>query len=88
MIFQNGIKPGAMWQWDWKGIWAWRGNGFMAKTVEIPAGFVSQETVLGLAGGYNYNEIYINGKQVFAGILKGEKREVDCSEKHLESGRK
>jgi sialate O-acetylesterase len=74
--FSKWHKAGAMNQWDWNGIWAWRGNGFMAKTVEVPAGFISQETVLGLAGGYNYNEIYIDGKQVFAGILKGEKREV------------
>jgi sialate O-acetylesterase len=62
-------------QWDWKGIWAWRGNGFMAKTVEIPGNFVAQETTLGLAEGNSYIEIYINGKQVFAGITKG-KREI------------
>ncbi len=64
-----------MWQWDWQGIWAWRGNGWMARKVEIPPGFVAQETTLGLAESYSYNEIYINGKQIFAGILKG-KREI------------
>ncbi len=74
--FTKWHKAGAMGQWDWQGIWAWRGNGFMAKTVEVPAEFVGKETILGLAGGFNYNEVYINGKQVFAGILKGEKREV------------
>lgn len=62
-------------QWDWKGIWAWRGNGFMARTVEIPEDFGARETTLGLAESYSYNEIYINGKQIFTGILKG-KREV------------
>ncbi len=62
-------------QWDWKGIWAWRGNGFMAKKIEIPQSFVAQETTLGLAESYSYNEIYINGKQIFSGILKG-KREL------------
>ncbi len=62
-------------QWDWKGIWAWRGNGFMARDVEIPADFVARETVLGLAESNSYNEIYINGKQIFAGVTKG-KREI------------
>ncbi|HEY8562881.1 MAG TPA: sialate O-acetylesterase [Pyrinomonadaceae bacterium] len=64
-----------MGQWDWKGIWAWRGNGFMARRVEIPADFVDRETVLGLAESYSYNEIYINGRQIFSGILRG-KREI------------
>ncbi len=62
-------------QWDWKGIWAWRGNGFMARDVEIPANFAARETVLGLAESNSYNEIYINGKQIFAGVTKG-KREI------------
>jgi sialate O-acetylesterase len=52
-------------QWDWKGIWAWRGNGFFARDVEIPPDFANRETVLGLAESNSYNEIYINGKQIF-----------------------
>ena len=72
-------------QWDWKGIWAWRGNGFMAKKVEIPNNFVAQETTLGLAEGNSYNEIYINGKQVFAGVLKG-KREIKIAQNTWKSG--
>ena len=60
-----------MGQWDWKGIWAWRGNGFMAKTVEIPSEMVAQSTTLGLAENFSYNEIYINGKLVSAGVLRG-----------------
>lgn len=62
-------------QWDWKGVWAWRGNGYMARQIDIPANFVDQETTLGLAENYSYNEIYINGKEVFSGILRG-KREI------------
>ena len=60
-----------MWQWDWKGIWAWRGNGFMAKTVDIPAEMTTQVTTLGLAELYSYNEVYINGKLISAGLFKG-----------------
>lgn len=61
-------------QWDWQGIWAWRGNGYMAKDISIPAEMVSQVTTLGLAECYSYNEIYINGKLVSAGVLKGARK--------------
>jgi sialate O-acetylesterase len=73
--FTKWIANNPMGQWDWKGIWQFRGNGFMARKVEIPADFVEQETTLGLAESYSYNEVYINGLQVFKGILKG-KREI------------
>lgn len=69
--FSNWLKASPMWQWDWKGIWAWRGNGFMAKTVEIPAEMTSQVTTLGLAEQFSYNEVYINGKLAAAGLLRG-----------------
>ena len=72
-------------QWDWKGIWSWRGNGFFARDVEIPAEFASQETVLGLAESNSYNEIYINGKQIFSGITKG-KREIKVPQNIWKSG--
>lgn len=58
-------------QWDWKGIWAWRGNGFMAKTLDIPADMTDKITTLGLAENFSFNEIYINGNLVSAGLMKG-----------------
>ena len=61
----------ALTQWDWQGIWAWRGTGYMTKDITIPAEMVNQITVLGLAECYSYNEIYINGKMVSSGIQKG-----------------
>lgn len=73
--FSKWISANPMGQWDWKGIWAWRGNGFMARKVEIPPEFIARETTLGLAESYSYNEIHINGKMIFAGITKG-KREI------------
>ncbi|MEP7037661.1 MAG: sialate O-acetylesterase, partial [Acidobacteriota bacterium] len=72
-------------QWDWKGIWAWRGNGFFARDVEIPKNFVGQETILGLAESNSYNEIYINGNQVFSGIIKG-KREIKVPQNTWKKG--
>ncbi|HRI61413.1 MAG TPA: sialate O-acetylesterase [Saprospiraceae bacterium] len=72
--FSSWLSADPMWQWDWKGVWAWRGNGFMGKTVEIPAEMTSQITTLGLAENFSYNEIYINGKLVSAGLMKGTRR--------------
>jgi sialate O-acetylesterase len=83
--FSKWLSASPIGQWDWKGIWAWRGNGFMAKKVEIPENFVGQETMLGLAESYSQTEVYINGKQIFTGILKG-KREIDVPKTSWKSG--
>ncbi len=83
--FSKWHSGSPMWQWDWQGIWAWRGNGFMARKVEIPQNFIAQETTLGLAESYSFNEIYVNGRQIFAGILKG-KREIIVPKNTWQSG--
>ena len=67
--WHNGGSP--LGQWDWKGIWSFRGNGFMARNVEFSAGMASKETVLGLGIQDAQNEIYVNGKLVSEGIIKG-----------------
>ncbi|KAA6439099.1 sialate O-acetylesterase [Dyadobacter flavalbus] len=58
-------------QWDWKGLMGFRGNGFMAKEVTIPADLVSKETILSLPENDSPNEIYINGKPVYQGTQNG-----------------
>ncbi len=72
--FSKWLTSNPLGQWDWKGIWAWRGNGFMAKMVEIPSEMVGKITTLGLAECFSYNEIYINGKPVSAGLLRGARK--------------
>lgn len=72
--FSGWLTADPMWQWDWKGIWAWRGNGFMGKIVDIPAEMTTQMTTLGLADHFSYTEIYINGKQVASGVFKGTRK--------------
>lgn len=72
--FSRWHEGSPMWQWDWQGIWAWRGNGFMGRKIDIPESFVNRETTLSLGEGYNYNEIYINGREIFAGTLKGKRQ--------------
>ncbi|WP_259016901.1 sialate O-acetylesterase [Emticicia fluvialis] len=61
-------------QWDWKGVWMFRGNGFMARTVNVPADMAGKETTLGLGIQDSPNEIYVNGQLLFKGILKGNRK--------------
>lgn len=72
--FSRWISADPMWQWDWKGVWAWRGNGYMGKTVDIPGEMIGEITTLGLAENFSRNEIYINGELVSAGLMKGTRR--------------
>lgn len=50
--------------WDWKGIWAFRGNGFMAKTIDISTSFASKPSLLVLGIQDSRNQLFINGKLV------------------------
>ncbi len=72
--FSNWRSSDALGQWDWKGIWAWRGNGFMAKQIELPSDYSNAMTTLNLAEHFGYDEVYLNGKLIFAGIQKGVRR--------------
>ncbi len=72
--FSKWLTSDPMGQWDWKGIWAWRGNGWMAKMVEMPSEMVDKLTTLGLAECFSQNEIYINGKPVSVGLQKGARK--------------
>jgi sialate O-acetylesterase len=72
--FSKWLASNPMGQWDWKGIWAWRGNGFMATTVEIPSEMVKTLTTLGVAEMFGSTEIYINGKLIAAGLLRGPRK--------------
>ncbi|MBA4849976.1 sialate O-acetylesterase [Emticicia sp. BO119] len=58
-------------QWDWKGVWMFRGNGYMARTIDMPGDMTVKETTLGLGIQDNQNQIYINGNLVYEGIEKG-----------------
>ncbi len=72
--WHNGDSP--LGQWDWKGIWAFRGTGFMARNVEISSEMANQLTTLGLGIQDAQNEIYINGKLVAEGVMKGVRKIV------------
>ncbi|MCF0063119.1 sialate O-acetylesterase [Dyadobacter chenwenxiniae] len=58
-------------QWDWKGLMGYRGKGYMAKEVTIPADLTAKETILSLAENDSPNKIYINGKLIGETAEKG-----------------
>ncbi|AEI50007.1 sialate O-acetylesterase [Runella slithyformis] len=73
--FSKWLNAGSpLGQWDWKGIWMFRGKGFMARTVEISEDMIGQPTVLGLGIQDSFNEIYVNGQLVSQGIMEGTRR--------------
>lgn len=58
-------------QWDWKGLMGYRGRGYMAKEVTVPADLIGKETILSLAENDSPNKIYINGKLIAETAAKG-----------------
>jgi len=69
--------------WDWQGMWAFRGRGYMARFVEVPEFLNDAPAVLSLGESDQVTQIWINGQpvqldtvknkikaQVPAGILK------------------
>lgn len=74
----NWVTSNPLGQWDWKGFWAFRGKAFLAKKIYIPTLMTVENTLLGIGENDSFNEIYINGKLIFAGTLKG-KRQIKLS---------
>lgn len=58
-------------QWDWKGMNGFRGQGYMARQIEMSADMANGPTTLALAQQDGPNQIYINGKLVSEGVLTG-----------------
>jgi sialate O-acetylesterase len=59
-----GYAPGA---WDWQNIWAFRGRGYMARYVEIPAELAGKEARLFLAENDAPMEVFVNGQKIYDG---------------------
>lgn len=72
--FSGWRKADPMGQWDWKDMKGFRGQGYMARLIEIPAELVGVETTLSLAQNDSPNQIYINGRPVASGVLTGNRR--------------
>ncbi|TLV03305.1 sialate O-acetylesterase [Dyadobacter luticola] len=61
-------------QWDWKGLMGFRGDGFMAKEVELADDIAAKPTVLSLPENDSPTQVYINGKLVSETTVKGVKK--------------
>jgi sialate O-acetylesterase len=64
----NGHAPGA---WDWQGIWAYRGQGYMARSVELAADLAGRPATLFLAECDQPFEVFWNGVLIEKGHRKG-----------------
>ena len=51
-------------QWDWKGIWAWRGTGIMRRKVSLPADAAQWPSTLRLGTFDGPLELFINGENI------------------------
>lgn len=49
-------------QWDWQGIWAFRGAGFMERTITVSAMDMQKASTLSLGENDGVFQLYINGK--------------------------
>lgn len=72
--FSGWRKADPFGQWDWKGMQGYRGQGYITRSVDIPADMVGRVTTLGLAENDSRNEIYINGKKVYDGTQEGTRK--------------
>nr|WP_294942757.1 sialate O-acetylesterase [uncultured Mucilaginibacter sp.] len=54
-------------QWDWQGIWAYRGDGYMEHTTELNPYQAAQASTLSIGDNDGHFELYINGKLVKEG---------------------
>jgi sialate O-acetylesterase len=57
-------------QWDWQGIWAFRGAGFMERTITINSNEVAKPSILSLGDNDGVFQLYINGKLIKEGSGK------------------
>ncbi len=60
--FQSWLKYAPPSQWDWQGIWAFRGAGFMQRVIDVNAVEQSKASTLSLGENDGAFELYLNGK--------------------------
>ncbi|MEO8712240.1 MAG: sialate O-acetylesterase [Parafilimonas sp.] len=62
--FNTWLPYSAPGQWDWQGVWAFRGTGYFEKTINVTSDEVAQNSVLSLGDNDGKFELYINGKPI------------------------
>lgn len=68
--FSNWLKIRPNGQWDWQGVWAFRGGAYIQRYLDLTAEYANQSTRIDF--GHNTGDLmfYINGKKVFEGYRK------------------
>ncbi len=64
--FSKWIKVNLGGAFDWQGIWAFRGNYFLQKEIDLPD-FIKEESVLNFGLNNSKMDLYINGNLIFSG---------------------
>jgi len=67
--WQSAADP--LGQWDWKGLMGFRGDGYMAKTIEITPEMAARSTTISLGENDSKTDIYINGTLIKSETVKG-----------------
>jgi sialate O-acetylesterase len=66
-IFNSWLPYNAPGQWDWQGVWAFRGTGYYERTIDITADEAAKTSVLSLGDNDGKFELYINGNLIKQG---------------------
>ncbi len=66
-VFNTWLPYNAPGQWDWQGVWAFRGTGYLEKTIDITADDTNKTAVLSLGDNDGKFELYINGTLIKQG---------------------
>jgi len=66
-LFNAWLPYRAPGQWDWQGIWAFRGTGYYERTIEITPDEASKTSVLSLGDNDGAFELFINGSLIKQG---------------------
>jgi len=71
--FQSWLKYAPPSQWDWQGIWAFRGAGFMQRVIDVNAVEQSKASTLSLGENDGAFELYLNGQLFKKGAWRADR---------------
>lgn len=66
-VFNAWLPYNAPGQWDWQGVWAFRGTGYYERTVDISEAEAASASTLSLGDNDGKFELYINGTLIKQG---------------------
>ncbi len=81
--WMNSYAPGL---WDWIGIWAFRGQGYMARSIDILPGNEAKKSVLAFGENDSQYQLFINGRLISEGQQKGN-RKIELPGNTFKSGK-